>query len=804
MPISQSRSASLWIAIACSIFCVSALHAQEVPNEPATANTDDMPADARDLFLEVFINDASMKMIGNFKQQPDGSLKASAGELREVGIKPPAGAADDELIELDKLPDLSYRVDAQNQQIYVTTTNSGRAARIINIGKNQRNDIPEPQSGYGSVLNYSLFASSNSLGDSDAGLFQGISGSFDARVFSPYGALSQSFIAGYSDGSLDGITRLNTTWSYSDPKKLITYRVGDFTTGGLSWTRPVYFGGIQAQRNFALRSDLVTEPLPAFEGTAAVPSTREIYTQNVRSYSGDVPAGPYQVTNLPVFSGAGEARVVLRDSLGRETTATLPFYSSNRLLRQGLHDFSVEIGAPRRNFGIESSDYDGRIMGVATARYGLTDWLTLESHFEGGANLLNGGIGAAFPIGAWGVASAAVAGSSSGSRSGALFNATLEMSYNDWSIYTRMQRAFDNYDDIASVTAEPTSNGSGQFTVLSAGVPRAIDQITLSVPAPLDLSSLNLSYTRFENADGRKSQIAGLSYSQTFKRASFYATAFADLDDRKSFGIFAGLSIPFGNNISASTGIESGPDGFNVVADISKSEQPEDGSIGWRARTSEGKDANRQASMSYRAPFARFEAGVQQYDGNVRATGQMDGAIAVAGGDIFTSTRIDDAFAVVDVGTPGVEVQQQNRRVGKTNNSGRILVPNLNSYEPNTVSIDPKNLPIDADVPATKEVVVPAARSGVVVKFGVSETPKAALITITDKNGVPLQAGLNGKLQGTSEEFVTGYDGQVYLRGLGARNAIDISLQDGSTCHAEFPYKPQPGKQVVINDVRCL
>ncbi|CAN7687763.1 fimbria/pilus outer membrane usher protein [Rhizobium rhizogenes] len=804
MPTSQSRNASLGIAVACSILCVSTLHAQEVPSEPVAAQTDNKPADTQDLFLEVFINDTSMKMIGNFKQQPDGSLKATAGELREVGIKPPAGAADDELIELSELPDLSYRIDAQSQQLYVTTTNGGRAARVINIGKNQRDDIPEPQSGYGGVLNYSLFASSNGLTNGDEGLFQGVTGSFDARIFSPFGALSQSFIAGYFDGSLDGITRLNTAWSYSDPKKLITYRVGDFTTGGLSWTRPVYFGGIQAQRNFALRSDLVTEPLPTFAGTAAVPSTLEIYTQNVRSYSGDVPAGPYQVTNLPVFSGAGEARVVLRDSLGRETTATLPFYSSNRLLRQGLYDFSAEVGTPRRNFGIESNDYDGRMMGVATARYGLTDWLTLEGHFEGGADLLNGGVGAAFPLGAWGVASAAVAASSSGSRSGALFNASLETSYNDWSIYARMQRAFDNYDDIASVTAEPTSNGSGQFTVFSAGVPRAIDQVTLSVPTPLDLSSLNLSYTRLENASGDKSQIAGLSYSQTFKRASFYATAFADLDDRNSFGIFAGLSIPFGNNISASTGIESGPDGFNVVADISKSEQPEEGSIGWRARTSEGKDANRQAAISYRAPFARFEAGVQQYDGNVRATGQMDGAIAVAGGDVFTSTRIDDAFAVVDVGTPGVEVQQQNRPVGKTNNSGRILVPNLNSYEPNTVSIDPKNLPVDADVPATKEVVVPADRSGVVVKFGVTKAPQAAVITIIDKNGAPLQAGLSGKLQGTNEEFVIGYDGQAYIRGLGARNAIDIPLQDGNTCHAEFPYTPQPGKQVVIDDVKCL
>ncbi|WP_409526877.1 hypothetical protein [Rhizobium sp. P40RR-XXII] len=64
-------------------------------------------------------------------------------------------------------------------------------------------------------------------------------------------------------------------------------------------------------------------------------------------------------------------------------------------------------------------------------------------------------------------------------------------------------------------------------------------------------------------------------------------------------------------------------------------------------------------------------------------------------------------------------------------------MPNLNSCGPNTVSIDPKNLPVDADVPATWEIVVPADRSGVVVKFGVAEAPQAALVTINDKNGAP-------------------------------------------------------------------
>lgn len=134
-----------------------------------------------------------------------------------------------------------------------------------------------------------------------------------------------------------------------------------------------------------------------------------------------------------------------------------------------------------------------------------------------------------------------------------------------------------------------------------------------------------------ESADGTKNKIASLSYSQTFKHMTLYATAFTDLDNQSNFGVFAGLSIPFGGNINANTGVQSGPNGLDVVADVSKSLQQEDGSVGWRLRTSEGQDTNREATVSYRAPFAQFEAGVQQQNKDARATARMDGAIAVAG-----------------------------------------------------------------------------------------------------------------------------------------------------------------------------
>ncbi len=626
MPQFRPKGSRIAVVVAGTFFPLLPANAQD--SRPQIADPAPAQTERRDLYLEVFINDASTNLIGTFTQFPDGGLAATPDELAQVGLKPVESAkGSDGLIRVDRLPGATFRIDEATQRLYVTTTNEGRAARIVDLGRGEKEDRIQPQSGYGAVLNYSLFASSNQLFEKDVDLFQGISGGFDARLFSPFGTLSQNFIAGYSDGEFGGFTRLNTTWSYSDPERLMTYRAGDFISGGLSWTRPVYLGGIQAERNFALRSDLVTLPLPSFGGSAAVPSTLEVYTQNVRTYTGNIPAGPYQITNLPVFAGAGEAQVVLRDSLGRETTTRLAFYTSSDMLGKDLLDFSAEIGFPRRNFGIESDDYDSRVFGVATARYGLTNWLTLEAHAEGGEDLINGGVGAAFPLGPLGAASIAVAGSHHDGRTGSLVNASLEMSYEGWSIYGRIQRAFGDYEDIASVTAEPSFSDPGDFPIFSAGVPRSIDQVTLSVPAPLDFSSLNLSYTHLESADGQKSQIVGLSYSQQiFKRSSLYATAFTDLEDSGSFGVFAGISVPFGDDITASTGVEQGPDGLNVVADIAKSERLEDGSIGWRARTSEGDTPNRSAAASYRSPFARFEAGVQQRQGcqGDRANGRCD------------------------------------------------------------------------------------------------------------------------------------------------------------------------------------
>lgn len=75
--------------------------------------------------------------------------------------------------------------------------------------------------------------------------------------------------------------------------------------------------------------------------------------------------------------------LVTTDALGRQVSTTLPFYVSSDLLKQGLSDGAVTLGSLRRNYGIENFDY-GPAAGSGSYRYGVTDWLTLEGHAEGG------------------------------------------------------------------------------------------------------------------------------------------------------------------------------------------------------------------------------------------------------------------------------------------------------------------------------------------------------------------------------------------------------------------------------------
>jgi outer membrane usher protein len=231
----------------------------------------------------------------------------------------------------------------------------------------------------------------------------------------------------------------------------------------------------------------------------------------------------------------------------------------------------------------------------------------------------------------------------------------------------RTQRTFGDYNDIASITADIDETGLPDNSAKPA---KALDQVSVSLPRIFNETNLNFSYTQIETVDSEKSRILGVTATRPFgKKGNMFMSAYTDFEQKGSFGLYAGLSWSFDHNITASTSVSADENGTTGSIDLMKSEQAEVGSTGWRLRGSYGQSDIIAASGSYRSQIGRIEAGVEKYDDNVRATAQIDGAVVLAGGGVFLSNRIDDAFSVVDVGAPDVDVQFENRPMGKTNKS---------------------------------------------------------------------------------------------------------------------------------------
>jgi outer membrane usher protein len=171
------------------------------------------------------------------------------------------------------------------------------------------------------------------------------------------------------------------------------------------------------------------------------------------------------------------------------------------------------------------------------------------------------------------------------------------------------------------------------------------------------------------------------------------------------------------------------------------------------------------------------------------------------GGGVFLSNWIDDSFAVIDTGAPGVEVLSENRHAGVTGANGMLLIPTLRSYQKNKIAIDPTNLPVDDEIVSTHDIVAPADRAGVLVKFNVRKEITAALVSFVRPGGGLVPAGAVGHIAG-GEEFIVGYDGQAYIKGLSAANEATIDLANGQ-CHASFAFAPRPGEQVQVQQVEC-
>lgn len=757
-------------------------------------------AGAVPLFLAVTVNGLDTELIAEFSADLDGgNMAAPRSELAELGIKPPPGTG--RMVALSSIEGLSYQYDTANQLIHIAVPHEGLLPEVVSAAHAPAFEPSE--GGWGAVLNYSLVGDTG-FGEAFEHYDGTLSANLDGWAFAPLGRLASS---GYftqdlgADGEAEAL-RLETSFTADLPEQALSLTLGDFTSAGPSWTRPIRMAGIELRRDFSLRSDLVTVQKFSYSGAAAVPSSVDVFIENSRVFSANVTDGPFRLEDLPV-QGGGDAEIVVRGIDGQTSRRTVSFFSSDGLLKPGMADYALGFGRAREGYGVTSNDYGEDDIFTASLRYGLNKTLTVDGHFSATDRLQVAGLGmTAVPL-SLGEVRLAVASSDFMGRTGNFAQLDLQTQLGKVDIRTSSTRTDPGFADLAYVTGLDYLRGSGGTSGTLLEVPLAQDVVSLSIPFSKSNRRLGLSYVSARRETSRD-ELASISFGTPIRggRGAFSLNGSYNFET-EDMRITAGLSMKLGKRTHGQVSAYRDSAGRETRdLTVSRTRGEGVGAWGYHLQAAQRDDqVPVRLKGDYRSRYGEISGEIQTRGEGAYLRGQLDGAMALAGREFAMGNTVKDGFAVVDLGVADVPVYLDNRPVARTNARGRVLVNGLNAYRRNRLSVNVRDLPDSASLGVSAAEMVPARGAGQYVSFG-GNASGGVLVVLRDASGAVLPAGTVIAVNGRRSEAYVGYDGEAWIEAPEASNRITASLA-GGTCTARFAFDGSDALQEVIDPVEC-
>jgi outer membrane usher protein len=740
-----------------------------------TALADSNPS-MEEVWLATSLNGQQSDDVALFVRTADGRILAPEPQVESWRLRVPDTYKKEKYVPLDALQGLSYSID-EDRQILAIKASAGlfEASALSLSGKESAQPPPAPLGGF---LNYDVVAACEHSHTS-------ISSTLEASVFGPAGAGVSEFLVRHFAAETRGV-RLGTTWTVDHPASASSIRLGDSITGAGAWGGAVRFGGVQWASNYTTRPGFITMPLPGVAGEAALPSTLDLYVDNMLRLQTNVPSGPFRVDDVPIITGEGDIRLVVKDLLGRQQVISEPYYASPQLLRAGLQEYSFETGLVRNNFGLTSTDY-GQPVAVATERVGFTDHVTGEAHGEFLKDQQTFGLSSSLRVSTLGVMSTSLAGSHRPQGNGRLVGFGFEHSARRLSLGGNVQYASASFARLGYLPSQPSARVTTQVYA-SAGLGH--------------LGSVSVSDTQESYYAGRPLQILSARHSINVGWLGYLTfSVMHTVSGTSDTTVALGLS----HSISARTSLTSTTtyDTYGAISELNLQQNlPAGRGVGYRVVADEGALKAVAGTLDLQGDSGTYEIEARQQGGATLATVSAAGGLAVLGGHVFPTRTIDDSFAVVQVGEEkGVRIYRENQLVGQTDSRGAVLIPGLRAYQDNSIRIEQADLPLDIVVDTVQNQAVPYYRSGVLMSFPVDH-PHGALITVVLDDGKPLPVGAEIHLEGVAEVFPSGLQGEVYVTGLKSHNEI-LAQWHGHTCHFSMPYTASPDPLPHLGPFTC-
>ncbi|EON5679959.1 F4 (K88) fimbrial usher FaeD [Escherichia coli] len=482
---------------------------------------------------------------------------------------------------------------------------------------------------------------------------------------------------------------------------------------------------------------------PVFSGIANGPS-RVTLTQNGRLlYSEMVPAGPFSITDVPLYT-SGDVTMKVTGEDGREQTQVFPLAVMNGQLSPGEHEFNLAAGLPD-----DDSDMDGAVF-AASYGYGLEN-LTLRTGLVFNQNWKGASAGMVVGLGWLGAVSVDGAYASAKYRDGSHSGNKVQLAWSkqleptNTSLRLSWSRRSEEYEDMSSF------NPSEVYSQVNQGR-QTKDEWSVGISQPVgDLFSLSLSgwqrsyypasvisAHRQQKDSGKERGITG-TLSTQIKGATLNLgwSGSRNSDGENNWSASASVSVPFmllDRRYSSSTSVSTSKDGGTGFSTGFSGSLNDRFSYGFGGGRDGAGGASSYLNASYSGDRAYLSGALNQSSsrgtsGSVSASGSV---LAVpAAKDIMFSRTTGDTVAVVNVkDTPGVKVTTGD---GQTDSDGNLVVP-LNSYDWNTVTIDAGTLPLSTELTNTSQKVVPTDKAVVWMPFDALKV-KRYLLQVKQRDG---------------------------------------------------------------------
>lgn len=700
----------------------------------------------------------------------DGELAIDAKSAEMASLPLDVGATG--LIPLKSLKLADWSFDKLSQRLSVTLFRNKDGVNDVNLARFQRTGGGDRSPLPAMLINYDLSSTINKNGVQAAAVVSPrvVYGNFQAGGSVQY--ISQP-AAGQSH-----IRRLDTTVTFAMPEKGLVVRGGDTITSGTQSQRPLRIGGLQFGTDFALRPDLVTNPLPAFEGSVAVPTGLDLIINDRRFTSAELEAGEFQVRNIPVSPGRGEVSVIVQDELGREVVQNARIYVSRNLLAPGLWEGAANVGYVRRRFGQVSNDYRD-LVGTFFLRRGFSKSLSFGVSGEVGIGLKNFGAQFETTVFDRALVFSELRYSKTAQNSGFLLRTGVESVGDRFSIRADAVIPSKGYRDLAAQGGDPTP----------------AQQINASI-------NFNLRDTmRFQFAASRQKRHFDPRFPQQTRKVEvlranfrtsindsidFYSDVSYRRSDRSNLAFMAGISIQLGKKRSAQASItRSG--GRNSAQAAFFRPDTEAGEIGYGIQALASERSRIAGNAAWRSRHTRLEGQAEYNGGQLAGRVNARGTLIFAGNTFYARNQTGGSYALVETGkVPGITVMRENREAGVTDSQGRLLVESLTPLVPLQFDIDPDKLPFDAIARSTYRRVV-VSRGGVAsVKLDV-DAYRSQLIKLVDALGRPLEVGTQLTAQPSGTEYMVGYDGLLDFNILSGDETFTITQAGRVPCSMPIP-----------------